>query len=141
MRLLFGIQSWWWSTGSLRHPCGVSVGPPEGEVAPGTDWVGLLPQPGQWATVAWCRAQGSPQHPSQLTDTSRASSEWSLEREQSVWMDGGGLRSWALACEDDLRTRMLKEKSWIPFSAPCWNTREEGAQSSRAQEPSSLCPS
>ena len=28
VRLLPGIQSWWWSLGSLRHPCGVSRATP-----------------------------------------------------------------------------------------------------------------
>lgn len=101
--------------------------------------------PGQGATVAWCRAQGSSQHPSQHTDT-RASSDCSLEREQMQQQGACGRRKEGCGPGrwrgmDGLRTCLLKEESRIPFSATCWDTREEGAWSSRAQERSSLCPS
>lgn len=51
VRLLSGVQSWWWSTGFLVIRVG-SVGPPEGGVAPGADWVGLLLQ--SWAVGHCC---------------------------------------------------------------------------------------
>ena len=65
---------------------GLSGRPKEGWPRGQAGW-GPCCSPGHWATVAWWPskrwlAQGSSQPPSQHTDTSRASSERSLEREQ-----------------------------------------------------------